>query len=99
MNRDMKIIKWIESGVFDQPELPGGLPGSVGHLLDEAGEILDESCASEIIGPGVLFQAEDGKWYTASVEVVVTEANPEWVRQELADPRNKVKDVTDEDEE
>lgn len=29
----------------------------------------------------------------------MTEANPEWVRQELADPRNKVKDVTDEDEE
>ena len=98
MNRDTKIVKWLESGVFDQPEIPGGTPTTIGQLLDEAGEVLDEECAGEILGPGVLFQAEDGKWYTASVEVVVTEANPEWVRQELADPRNKVKEMTDEEE-
>lgn len=75
--RNLKIKRFVERGRFSRNV------GTIRQLIEEAGALLDDSCASDIIGGGILFQCSDGKWYTASTEVIVNEANPEWVKDEL----------------
>jgi len=75
----IEVAEWIESGRicedFDAATERG--------ILEACGNLLDDACASEIVGPGILFRATDGKHYTVSVEAVISEANPEWVRDVL----------------
>ena len=77
--KDLKIKRFVERGNFSERV------GTVGDLLSEASGLLDDSCASDIIGGGILFQCSDGKWYTASTEVVVTRASAWFVDDTLSE--------------
>lgn len=74
--------KWIESGNLD----PEAIKDS-DDILYECGELLDDSCAYEIVGQ-VLFKAKDGKYYTVTVEAVIAEANPEVVKMVMEDHKD-----------
>ena len=76
----MKIVKWIRDG-------NDGLSSRVeddDDLLDAAGRALDKACSWDIMGE-VLFLADDGKYYCGCVEFMITEANPEYVDDCLAE--------------
>jgi hypothetical protein len=75
---DLKIKRWLRKGEFSDDAK------TIGDIIYEAGELLDFIIATghEIVGQN-MFQAEDGKWYTATVEVVVNRANPESVKELL----------------
>lgn len=79
----MKIVKWIRDG---NDLNTCGLEDD-DDLLDAAGRALDKACSWDIMGE-VLFLADDGKYYAGCVEFMITEANPDYV-----------KDCLDEDEE
>jgi hypothetical protein len=54
--------------------------GTVQTLLDSAGELLDSSMEP----PFVLFQvAGDARWWAATIECVISPANPDTVRERL----------------
>ena len=73
---DLKIKRWLRKGEFSEDAK------TIGDIIYEAGELLDGCEAHEIVGQN-MFQAEDGKWYTATVEVIVNRANPESVKELL----------------
>ena len=73
----LEIKRWISSGEFDADDI-----SHVGHVYEQAGNLLDHACASEIFGT-VLFEGANGKYYTISVEGVLGEASPEWVKELL----------------
>jgi len=75
----LKIKKWICSGKFSVKNKQ-----TIGDVIEEAGYLLDGVEASEIVGK-VLFKASDGKYYTATVEVLVYEAHPQFVKDILAE--------------
>lgn len=89
----LPIKRWISSGEFDVDDIR-----NVSHVYKQAGGLLDHACAGELFG-SVLFEGENGKYYTISVEGVIGEANPEWVKEMLtnADPEDII-EVTDDDE-
>ena len=75
----MKIKRWIRDGNeefekqgFDDTE----------DILCAAGRLLDNAYSHEIVGE-VLFEGEDGKFYTGTVEFVIAEADPEYVKEAL----------------
>jgi len=71
---DTKITTILE-GELDCPK-------STEDLLDQAGRLLDKSYAHEIIGDAI-FVDEDGVWKVASVEVVLEEASPAYLKDRL----------------
>ena len=74
----LKVKRVVEAGYLDIKE------GQTGQdIIDSACDALDDSDAFEMIGGGILFQGEDGKWYTVTVEAVVSLANPEFVKDAL----------------
>ena len=75
---DLKIKRWLRKGEFSEDAK------TIGDVIYEAGELLDGCEASEIVGQN-MFQAEDGQWYVATVEVVVGKANPKYVKELLAE--------------
>jgi hypothetical protein len=68
MKKELKIVRWFETGELD------GYPADAGALIEQAGRLLDKSCAHYIVG-GCLFQAEDGKFYRGTVEFVIDEVD------------------------
>ena len=59
-------------------------------LLTSADIALDKACSYEILGR-VLFEGEDGKFYTVTVEAVIGEASKLFVEdtlQEIKDEKN-----------
>lgn len=72
----LKVKRWVRSG-----ELPNDLT-DVGQVYAAAGRLLDAACSHDILGT-VLFEGEDGKYYTLTVEAVLGEASPEFVRETL----------------
>ena len=76
----MEITKWIQTG--NDTDLEDLCDDSTEILMSIAGRKLDKSCAHEIMGP-VMFEADDGKTYVGTVEFVLAEANPEYVKQVL----------------
>ena len=75
----MKIKRWIRDGNegfekqgFDDTE----------DILCAAGRLLDDACSHETVGE-VLSEGEDGKFYTGTVEFVIAEADPDYVREVL----------------
>ncbi len=75
---NLKIVNLLRSG-----ELPDNL-ADTNELLAEAGELLDDSYAHDILGE-VVFLAEDGEYYVATVEVVIGKAHPQLVEDLLAE--------------
>lgn len=75
-SNSLKIKKWLYKGEFS------GQAETIGDVIYEAGVMLDKCEAHEIVGQN-LFQAADGKWYTATVEVMIGEVSPRYVKQLL----------------
>lgn len=77
-----KITRWVESGEIGEVE-------TIDEVLKLAGGCLDSACSWDICG-SILFQAENGKWYTLNTEAVIAEAHPQYVKdtlQEIEDER------------
>ena len=51
-------------------------------ILDNCGNLLDSSCSSDILGE-VVFEGEDGKFYVITVEAVIAEGNPDYIKSVL----------------
>lgn len=77
--KKLRVKKWFESGELDSRNLKQD------DILDECGRLLDKAYSHEILGQ-TLFQATDGKYYTITVEAVISEANPEYVKDLLTNP-------------
>jgi len=54
------------------------------ELLERAGYLLDKSCSHDICGE-ILFEGSDGNFYCLTVEAVIAEANPEYVKEVMAE--------------
>lgn len=67
------VKKWIATGELNEKNRKQA------DILDECGRLLDKSCSSEILGE-VLFKGTDGKYYCICVEAIISEANPEYVK-------------------
>lgn len=89
----LEIKRWISKGEFDTDDI-----GNVGHIYEQAGNLLDHHCSGEILGT-VLFEGVNGKYYTISVEGVLGEANPEWVKEMLENPPEDEEDDEDDEDE
>ena len=70
----MKIKRFLRTGELS------GQQQTTEELLESAGDILDSTCAHEIMGE-VVFEGEDGKFYVASVECVIGEINPNYLKE------------------
>jgi hypothetical protein len=75
----LKVKKWVRNGELEKCRTQE-------QILEQCGRALDANCAYDILGD-VLFQATDGKYYTVTVEAVVSPANPEYVKDILAEDR------------
>jgi len=59
-------------------------PVTEDDLLQQAGRLLDKAYAHEILGD-VLYVTDDGQWKVATVEVVLGEAHPSYLRDRLTE--------------
>ena len=75
----MKIKRWSRDG---NEEFEGQGLDDTEDILCAAGRLLDDACSHEIVGE-VLFEGEDGKFYKGTVEFVIAEADPDYVREVL----------------
>ena len=73
----LKVKRWLERGELTEEATDTRL------ILEEAGGLLDDSCAGEIVGQGVYFIGEDGKVYGVSTEVVIFPASKEAAEEAL----------------
>ena len=74
------IKRWLKDGDPGMSDYVGNSRG----ILVVAGRRLDKSGSGEIVGD-MLWEAENGKFYTGSVEFTMYEANPETVKEALED--------------
>lgn len=70
---NLKIKKWIRTGYMNEE------PVDTDALLETAGRLLDKAYSHEITGE-VLFEAEDGRMMVGTVQFLIQEANPEYVK-------------------
>lgn len=70
-----RVERWVECGEIGEVQ-------TIDEILERAGACLDASQSHEICGP-ILFQAEDGRWYTLTVEGVIAVAHPQYVEDTL----------------
>jgi hypothetical protein len=69
----MKIKKWlICPRGFEDNE-------TTEEILKGAGRSLDQAYSHDIVGE-CIFEGEDGKMYVGTVEFVISEANPDYVK-------------------
>ncbi len=81
----MKIKKWLRDG--NEGFAAQGLDDT-DDILCAAGRLLDHACSHDIVGE-VLFRGEDGKYYVGTVEFVIAEANPEYVKDVLEEIKDE----------
>jgi hypothetical protein len=82
MSEKIKVKRWLKAGeldptIFEQDD-----------ILENCGNLLDASCSHEILGD-VMFEGTDGKFYTITVEAVISEANPDFVKEALEDLKDE----------
>lgn len=75
-----KIQRWIHAGEIDEVD-------DIDEVIERAASALDEANSWDICGE-VLFQAEDGKWYVGTVEFVIGTANPDYLKEALAENKD-----------
>jgi hypothetical protein len=80
------VKEWIESGELNPKNK------RMNAILEDCAGLMDGSCACDILGGGILFKATNGKYYTITIEAVVGEASPEFVKDVLTE-RISVKDA------
>lgn len=85
MADQFRVKRWLRSG-----ELNSNCT-TQDEILESCGDLLDSACSHDILGE-VLFEATDGKVYVVTVEAVIAEANPEYVKDVL-------KEIEEEEEE
>jgi len=79
--RAVSIKRWIRDG---HAGLSAQDIDTTDLLLEAAGRCLDKACSHDIMGE-ILFESGDGKIYAGCVEFMITEANPEYVKDVLAE--------------
>lgn len=72
----LKVKRWLRNGEVD-PNCT-----TQDEIIASCGNLLDHACSHDILGE-VLFEATDGKVYVVTVEAVIAEANPTYVRDVL----------------
>jgi hypothetical protein len=77
MTKSIQIKKIIDPGELDLDAAKTSR-----DIINASLPILDSANAADICGT-VLFQGTDGKFYTGTVEFVISEANPEYVANTL----------------
>lgn len=75
----MIIKKWLIDPEFNKDECK-----TTNDLLNIAGRRLDKAYACDIVGDCV-FEGEDGKNYVGTVEFVIEEADPDYIKSLLDD--------------
>jgi hypothetical protein len=73
----LAVKRFLRSGEFE-----AGSVRSVHDLYEQAGGMLDRSCCWDLCGECV-FESADGRFYAGTIEFVVCEASPEYVREVL----------------
>jgi hypothetical protein len=76
-SKPLTVKKWILTGELNQCKKQES-------ILEQCGRLLDKNGVYDILGD-VLFQATNGKYYTVTVEAVIAQANPEFVKEVLAE--------------
>ena len=71
----LKIVEWLRTGELEY----GELPRNTSELLDDLGDKLDCSGSGDLFG-SIVFKAENGVWYVATVEGLIAEANPAYLK-------------------
>mgnify|MGYP001035150643 CR=1 FL=1 len=74
----MKIKRMLREGEIGDVK-------TTDELLETAGTLLDKSEAHEILGSEVVFEGEDGKFYVCTIEAVIGEAHPDYLKQVLTE--------------
>ena len=77
----MKIKRWIRDG---NEGLSAQGIGTQEELVENAGGALDSASSHDIMGE-ILFEGDDGKFYVGCVEFVISEANPDYVKEILSE--------------
>ena len=72
----IKVKRFICKGELD------GREADTDDILDSCADALDACESHEILGT-VLFEGEDGKFYSVTVEANIGEADPEFVKQTI----------------
>jgi hypothetical protein len=80
MRKPIKVAEFIEKG-----ELSGTEKDSE-EILATCADLLDDSCTHEIVGP-VLFRDRDGRYYTVTVEAIVSRASKDFIKNTLAEKK------------
>jgi hypothetical protein len=70
----IKVKRFISRGELD------GTEKDTDAILESCANLLDRCESHEILGQ-VVFEGEDGKFYTATVEADIGEADPDYVKQ------------------
>ena len=73
----MNPVEWLDSGELDTTRIK-----NEGDIYTQASALLDAANSTDILGR-VLFKADDGKYYCVTVEAMLYEANPLWVKDVL----------------
>ena len=74
----ISVKRWISRGELD------GIEKDADDIIESCGSLLDNACSSEVLGT-VLFEGTDGKFYTVTLEAEIGEADPEFVKETLAE--------------
>lgn len=72
-----KIKQWAMSGEIGEVD-------TIDEVIKRAGECLDSANSWDSCG-GVVFRAEDDKWYVLTVNGVITEADPDYLADMLSE--------------
>ena len=86
MKAPIKIKRWIRDG---HSYLSADGLTDTDDLLEAAGRALDKAYAHDIMGE-VVFKGTDGKFYVGCVEFDISEANPDYVNELLADDEKEI---------
>lgn len=69
----MRIKEWLSTGELS-PDIK-----DTDEIIENAGYMMDHACTSEILGE-VAYIGEDNKTYVVTIEAVIGEANPKYVK-------------------
>ncbi len=85
--KPIEVAEWISDGNIGEATRTWGdvPPEDEDAILGVCGNLLDDACSHDILGGGILFRATNGKYYTVSVEAVIAEAHPQFVRERLTE--------------
>lgn len=84
--KELEVKRWLRTGELDENHTLQD------DILDDCGRLLDKAYSHEILGE-VMFEATDGKIYVINVEAMISEANPEYVKDVLNEIEEEENDV------